>query len=41
VETRERLKSLGYELRMLDIPLKHLRDTWDRENALAANKSLT
>jgi hypothetical protein len=41
VEIRERLKSLGYELRMLDIPLKHLRNTWDREHALAANKSLT
>jgi glycosyltransferase involved in cell wall biosynthesis len=41
VEIRERLKSMGYELRMLDISLKHLRDTWDREHALAANKSLT
>jgi glycosyltransferase involved in cell wall biosynthesis len=41
VEIRERLKSLNYELRMLDIPLKHLRDTWDKEHALAANKSLT
>jgi hypothetical protein len=39
--SRERLKSMGYELRMLDISLKHLRDTWDREHALAANKSLT
>jgi glycosyltransferase involved in cell wall biosynthesis len=41
VEIRERLKGMGYELRMLDISLKHLRDTWDREHALAANKSLT
>jgi glycosyltransferase involved in cell wall biosynthesis len=41
VEIRERLKSLGYELRMLDISLKHLRDTWDRKHALAANKGLT
>jgi predicted glycosyltransferase involved in capsule biosynthesis len=41
VEIRERLKSLGYELKMLDISLKHLRDTWDRKHALAANKSLT
>jgi hypothetical protein len=41
VEIRERLKSLGYELKMLDISLKHLRDTWDRKHALATNKSLT
>jgi len=41
VEIRERLKSLGYELRMLDISLKHLRDTWDKKHALSANKSLT
>jgi glycosyltransferase involved in cell wall biosynthesis len=41
MEIRERLKSLGYELKMLDISLKHLRDTWDRKHALAANKSLT
>jgi glycosyltransferase involved in cell wall biosynthesis len=41
VEIRERLKSMGYELRMPDISLKHLRDTWDRKHALAANKSLT
>jgi predicted glycosyltransferase involved in capsule biosynthesis len=26
VEIRERLKSLGYELKMLDISVKHLRD---------------
>jgi hypothetical protein len=41
VEIKERLKSMGYELRMLDISLKHLRDMWNREHALAANKSLT
>lgn len=30
VEIRERLKNAGLELRMLNIRLKHLRDTWDK-----------
>ena len=41
VEIRERLKSLGLELRLLEMPLKHLRDTWDRKHFLSTNKSLT
>ncbi len=41
VEIRERLKSVGLEMRVLDISLKHLRDTWDKKHALSTNKSLT
>lgn len=41
VEIRECLKSLGLELRMLEISLKHLRNTWDKKHALLTNKSLT
>ena len=41
VEIRERLKSLGLEFKLLEMPLKHLRDTWDRKHFLSTNKSLT
>ena len=41
VEIRERLKSLGLEFKLLEMPLKHLRDTWDKKHYLSTNKSLT
>ena len=41
VEIRERLKSLGLEFRPLEMPLKHLKDTWDKKHSLSTNKSLT
>ena len=41
VEIRERLKKTGLELKMLNIYLKHLRDTWDKKHRLTTNKCLT
>jgi glycosyltransferase involved in cell wall biosynthesis len=41
VEIRERLKKAGLELKMLNIQLKHLRDTWDEKHRLVTNKCLT
>ncbi|MCR8486933.1 MAG: glycosyltransferase family 2 protein [Crenarchaeota archaeon] len=41
VEIRERLKNAGLELKMLDIKLKHLRDTWNEKHKLTTNKCLT
>jgi len=41
VEIRERLKKTGLELKMLNIHLKHLRDTWDKKHRLITNKCLT
>lgn len=41
VEIRERLKKWGLELKMININLKHLRDTWDEKHKLTTNKCLT
>jgi len=41
VEIRERLKFFGLSLRILNIELKHLRNTWSRNHYLSTNKSLT